>query len=158
MHARSSWRTAQALWPQTSGADEGRPGAGSRVGYDAVCIVLGWRPLTTAALKGYRPGTVPAAEARPFTSGSLSLGVVEFEWFLGMTQEQLGDCPDFRAAKMGLSPSQMRKLFLSHPLGLWLLPCLYPQWSLRAAPSCVGGFACIAPCKAVSVDSVRAHR
>jgi len=35
---------------------------------------------------------------------------------LGMTQEQLGDCPDFRAAKMGLSPSQMRKLFLSHPL------------------------------------------
>jgi PAS domain S-box-containing protein len=35
----------------------------------------------------------------------------------GAAEKQLGDCPDSRAAKMGLSPSEIEKLFLGRPLG-----------------------------------------
>ena len=41
---------------------------------------------------------------------------------LGAAEEQLGDCPDFRAAKMGLSPSEIGKSFL----GRSLIGCRWP--------------------------------
>ena len=34
---------------------------------------------------------------------------------LGSANQSLGDCPNFRSTKMGLSPSMLRQLFFADP-------------------------------------------
>ena len=47
-----------------------------------------------------------------------ALGTLAMQGSIGAAEKQLGDCPDFRAAKMGLSPSEIGKLFLGR--SLWM--------------------------------------
>ena len=63
--------------------------------------------------------------------------------YLGAVTEQVGDCPDFRAAKMGLSPSPTRKPFFNPSLlaalaaGLAVLPVAL--WCMHAMRTAAAG-------------------
>ncbi len=46
--------------------------------------------------------------------GELGIG----DWGLGSAKELLGDCPNFRPTKMGLSPSESRQLLIRQSLGI----------------------------------------
>ena len=50
---------------------------------------------------------------------------------LAPAKEQVGDCPDFRAAKMGLSPCEVRQLFFRRSLACCAARCAASQKGLQ---------------------------
>jgi len=56
-------------------------------------------------------------EMTPGDGPYVEIDATQLAMLLGPAEEQLGDCPDFPAGKMGLSPSQTGKLFVVGPLG-----------------------------------------